>query len=579
MAPKRGRKKGNKEVSAEILRMQQLRAQEAEGEEIQKRENERRDREEQEERITLWKEEQVRILREKEGKVKELMAKVEQLTATLREERMASEVQVEQLVLMRDTLLNEVGLLRLEVEEKQKLLVQEKHTAELQLNNLRAETEKTISSIECDNENLRVELRVAKEDHSEYRIKMEARMDEKEGEIRSHALTIAGLQRELEKAISMNRSMQEVVETREADDRKNVALMQMLNAQIEENKRRYEEQLEEEQRQASIEREKYLQLEAKCSRFEDEVEALKKENTDIKMNSDVVLRDYKQQLEQVKHDSQYLSGELQTIHEKRAVENEEMQNEREKLEKELEATFVELESNQRRMEELEHLLRRKERENFDKITFLNAQIANNRTATSQLQQKLLSERRAYEIEISRTTEEAKEKERELDTARQLVAQSKDGAKEREAKLLSDIAVLKSQHLQLQATLQGSQNTLDTAVAAKDGEIARLRRLLDAHFIPHRNTIEGEVETHEGTIAILSEKISELTREMEVREQLALETETQLKARIFNQEEVIDALREDLRVCESRRREELRSSEDEVSRLKKTLEVHFIPYEM
>ncbi|CCD15325.1 unnamed protein product, partial [Trypanosoma congolense IL3000] len=229
MPPRKGRKKGNKELNAEVIRLQQLRLQEAEAEEIQKRENERRDREEQEERIILWKEEQIRILREKEGKVKELMAKVEQLTASLKEERAASEIQVEQLVLMRDTLLNEVSLLRLEVEEKQKLLVQERHTTELQLSSMREETDRALKAVEADNERLRVDLQCAKDDQAEYRLKMEARIDEKEAELREHTLKICAVERELEKAIAMNRSMQEVVEAREVDDRKNVTLMQMLN--------------------------------------------------------------------------------------------------------------------------------------------------------------------------------------------------------------------------------------------------------------------------------------------------------------------------------------------------------------
>ncbi|KAH8606882.1 hypothetical protein ERJ75_001449900 [Trypanosoma vivax] len=578
MAPKKGKKR-DKKLSAEILRLQQLRALENEAEEVQKRENDRRDREEQEERIILWKEENVRIIREKDGKVKELMAKVEQLTTSLKDERATSESQVEQLVLMRDALLNEVSLLRLEVEEKQKLLMQEKQAAEMQLSNLREESDRNIKALEKENEGLRTDLNVTKKDHAEYRTKMETRMDEKESEIRDQVSAIGCLKRELDKAISMNRSMQEVVEAREADDRKNVTLMQMLNVQLEENKRRYEDQLEEERRRVTSEKEKFLQLESDYTRLQDEAQTLRKENMDIKMNSDVVLRGYKQQLEQLKHDSEYLSSELNAIQEKHVVESDEMQKDKENLVKELQTTFVELEANQKRMEDLENLLRRKERENFDKITFLNAQISNNRTVASQLQQKLLNERRVYESELSRTGEDIKERERELDTVRHSFMQSQDGAREREAQLLAEIAMLKSQQLQQQTVIQDRQNTLDITVAAKDEEIERLRNLLDAHFIPHRKTIEGEVVAHEGSLAILGEKITNLTRELEVREQLALETETQLKARIANQEEVIEGLRESLRASEARRREEVCSAENSIARLKKTLEVHFIPYEM
>ncbi|ORC91150.1 putative paraflagellar rod component par4 [Trypanosoma theileri] len=580
MAPKKGKKKGGKkQESAEILRLQQLRTQENEAEEIQKRENDRRDREEQEERIILWKEENVRIIREKDGKVKELMMKVEQLTTSLHDERAASESQVEQLVLMRDSLLNEVSLLRVEIEDKQKLLLQERQNAELKLRSVREEAEKNIRALEDEMEELRTELSVTKTEHAEYRERMEITMDAKEAEIREQVSMIGNLERELEKALAMNHSLQEVVESREADDRKNVTLMQMLNAQLDENKRRYEDHLDEERKRANMTKEELLQLETKCARLQDEIEALKKENMDIKLESDGVLREYKLQLEQVKHDSEYLSSELRTLHEKNALESEATQNAKATLEEELQTTLVELEANQKRMEELETLLRRKERENFDKITFLNAQISNNRTVMSQLQQKLLHERQLHETELSRTTDEAKEKEKQLDTVRHTFIQSQDGAKEREAQLLSEIAALKATTFHLQASLKDRQNNLDIMTASKDEEIKRLSNLLDAHFIPHRKTIEDGTTTNEGTIAILSDKIGELTREIELKDQVALENETHMKARIANQEEMIEALREDLRVAEARRREEVRSVEDEVSRLKKTLEIHFIPYEL
>ncbi|KAH9584149.1 hypothetical protein LSM04_008901 [Trypanosoma melophagium] len=579
MAPKKGKKGGKKQESAEILRLQQLRTQENEAEEIQKRENDRRDREEQEERLILWKEENVRIIREKDGKVKELMLKVEQLTTSLHDERAASESQVEQLVLMRDSLLNEVSLLRVEVEDKQKLLLQERQNAELKLRSVREEAEKNIRALEDEMEELRTDLSVTKTEHAEYREGMEITMDAKEAEIRDQVSIIGNLERELEKALAMNHSLQEVVESREADDRKNVTLMQMLNAQLDENKRRYEDHLEEERKRANMTKEEVLQLETKCAGLQDEIEALKKENMDIKLESDGILRDYKLQLEQVKHDSEYLSSELRALHEKNAMESEATQNAKASLEEELQTTLVELEASQKRMEELENLLRRKERENFDKITFLNAQISNNRTVMSQLQQKLLHERQLHETELSRTTDEAKEKEKQLYTVRHTFAQSQEGAKEREAQLLSEMAALKASNFHLQSSLQDRQNSLDITTAAKDEEIKRLSNLLDAHFIPHRKTIEGETTTNEGTIAILSDKIGELTREIELKDQVALENETHLKARIVNQEEMIEALREDLRVAEARRREEVRSVEDEVSRLKKTLEIHFIPYEL
>ncbi|RNF10503.1 paraflagellar rod component Par4 [Trypanosoma rangeli] len=580
MPPKKGKKKGGKKKeSAEVLRLKQLYVVENETEELQKRENDRRDREEQEERLILWKEEQARIVREKDARVKELMAKVEQLTTSLHDERAASESQVEQLVLMRDSLLNEVSLLRVELDEKQRLLLHEKQSAELKLCSVREEANKNITALSDEIEELRTDFGLFKAEHAEYAAKMEETLDNKEAEVRAQVSKIGNLQRELEKALAMNRSMQEVVEAREADDRKNVTLMQLLNGQLDENKRRYEEQIEEERRRVSRANEELLQLETRCAKLQDEVDALKNENAEVKLKSDVMLREYQQHLEQVQSDSTYLSAELRALQERAEQEAESTQTARMNLEGELQNTLVELEANQKCMEELELLLRRKERETFDKITFLNAQVSNNRTIISQLQQKLLHEQKLHETELSRTFDETKEKEKELDDVRNTFSEKQDAAKEREAQLMSEVAVLKATTFHLQTALQDAQRNLEVVTAAKDEEINRLCNLLDAHFIPHRKTIEGEVTTYEGTIAILSEKVGELTREMEIQEQLALENETHLRARITNQEEVIETLQEDLRRSEARRREEVRSVEEEVSRLKKTLEIHFIPYEM
>ncbi|ESL11890.1 paraflagellar rod component Par4 [Trypanosoma rangeli SC58] len=483
MPPKKGKKKGGKKKeSAEALRLKQLYAVESEAEELQKRENDRRDREEQEERLILWKEEQARIVREKDARVKELMAKVEQLTTSLHDERAASESQVEQLVLMRDSLLNEVSLLRVELDEKQRLLLHEKQSAELKLCSVREEANKNITALSDEIEELRTDFGLFKAEHAEYAAKMEETLDNKEAEIRAQVSKIGNLQRELEKALAMNRSMQEVVEAREADDRKNVTLMQLLNSQLDENKRRYEEQVEEERRRVSRAKEELLQLETRCAKLQDEVDALKNENAEVKLKSDVMLREYQQHLEQVQSDSTYLGAELRALQERAIQEAESTQTARANLEGELQNTLVELEANQKCMEELELLLRRKERETFDKITFLNAQVSNNRTIISQLQQKLLHEQKLHETELSRTFDDTKEKEKELDEVRNNFSQKQDAAKEREAQLMSEVAVLKATTFHLQTALQDAQRNMEVVTAAKDEEINRLCNLLDAHFI-------------------------------------------------------------------------------------------------
>lgn len=585
MAAKKAKGKGkgkgkNAAAKAEELRLAQLRQLELEAEEFQDNERRRREREEQEERISLAREEQLRQIREKERRIDELSQRVNEVAATLKDDRLSYESEIEHLSALRDSLLNEVSLLKAEHEEQQQLFAKERQCNYVAVERLTQELADTKKTLNDEKDSLRAQLHEASEIVEVHRQKYEEAMEEKDATARDNTLRVSALERELEKALTMNTALQQAVQSREADDKKNVALMQMLNAQMDENRRHFEEQLDDERKSTLYVKQEVDRLEAKCSKLQAELEGALSENAELKRRSEGQLYEYQQHLEQVKYDSQYLNTELEAMR-KQCTESmqcvESAKVEAEMTNRELVLTSEALE---KKVEALEALLYKKDREYYDKVTFMNAQLANNRTVIAQLQSKLTEEREGHDCELERCTIDVQRTLQELKEMHAAEVRRSTEHAGKEKMLLDQVSDLKSEILRVQAAATEREKNMESAVLSKDDEIKRLRDILDAHFIPHRKDIEACRNSEQvDTVLVLRDQLATKDRELQMREQAASETEVWLKSRIANQAEMIEALQMDLKRSELAHLEQVRFLEDEVARLRKTLEIHYIPCTM
>lgn len=579
--PKKGKgKKAGKGNKAEEMRLAQLAMLETEAEDFQKHENERRQREIQDERISLLREEQLRQIREKERRIEELNSKVSQVFSTLSDDRLSYAGQIESLSVLRDSLMNEVSLLRAENEERHYIFSRERENYIKQVEQLRYDVAASTAAFEEEKAELRQKNHTLTLELEEASREKEEIQDEKDDSERQFTLKIRALERELERALTINTALQQAVENREADDKKNITMMQMLNAQLDETRRHFEQRLEDEQLLTTRVKEELLQAESKCAHLQEELDIVKAEWSDAKHAASVELREYQRQLEQVKFDAEYLNKELEATRRKSEESVQMAEVAREEAQNEAKNCIVDMEGLQKKVEDLEALLYRKEREHFDKVTFLNAQISNNRTVISKFQEKMNEERQAHtaqterrELDLQQTLGELKQLN-EAEKATSVVRQ------ENEKRLLSDISVLKTTVFQLQSAMDEKEKANDSILAAKNDEIQRLHDLLDSHFIPHRHDVEQQQSVAATDEAfVIKAKMEELQRELALREQASLESEAWLKSRLANQSQVIEALQNDLKRSELQRLEEVHCLENEINRLKKTLEINFIPVPM
>lgn len=587
MPPKKKGKGLSAEEKARIEREEQERLsfeeklrQEKEAEERQRQENAKRDEEEAKERKRLKKEEQLRLLAEKEATIIRLTAELDAEKSRNVSERHELQAELERMLQLKDALLNEISALKSEAEETQRRLLEERAALLTDLSKTRSALDKSKADASSSEAALREENTTLGALADKAKKEYDALLKLKESNERDYISRTKNLEREMEKLTSLNKTLQEVIEAREADDRKNVTLMQLLNNQLDENKRRAQEILEEERQRCNAAKQEVVVLEARVEQLKEELEQVTREKDQIRRQSESDLHDYKEKLEQLKFDMKYLHSELHSYKSQCSKQQQETATVKAAAASETQNAKFEVETQLKKIEELETLARRKDREHYDKVTFLNAQIANNRTIISQLQQKLNREREERQAEIDSVSSELQAKTKAIQGLSSDLESRKAAAGDVEVKLNADIAILKTTVFQLQAALVDKEKELDVATATKDEEIRRLRRKLDEHFIPHRNEITPSADSSAPEVSVeqvLTEKVNKLTRELEVKNRASLETETRLKAQLTNQNHLIDSLQAELLKTKEESAEEIKVLQSENARLRQTLDVNFVPY--
>ncbi|KAG5487013.1 hypothetical protein LSCM1_07680 [Leishmania martiniquensis] len=578
MAGKKG--KGKKallaKARAEELRLIQLRALEAEAEDFQQQESERRRRDEQEERLAFLRDEQQRIMAEKDRRIDEIVQQLSRVTAAMQDDRLSYDSQIYQLSTLRDALLNEESLLKVEMEELHGILLQERASHSTHVEQLRGTLEAERNLHNDEKKCLRSQLCEAKVSMEDSKRQLQIACELRESVEHELKVKVCDLERELEKALAMNKSLQDALEGREIEDRKNVTLLQLLNTQIDSDKRQYDADLCEERGRTSRAQEDVSILEAKLTESQRELhnfmEGAKKERQAYEEE----VREYKQLTEQLKFDAEYLHRELESMRAEHAAALEKMEAAQAATQAELQQCQVELEASQKKNSEMENLLLRKEREHFDKVTFLNAQVANGRMAIAQLQGKIDKERAEHGSELQRHNDTVQRTMHELERMNDAESAQMRERHMYEQRLLTDMDGLKATIRELRIRVMEQEEAYEQLRQLKESEIERLRGILDANFIPNRQDVEVSLASSRADeLFLVSEELRSVKKEMALKEAAAKETEGWLRARIAEQVEVIDTLQLDLKRIELGRNESIRTLKDEVGRLRKTLEVHSI----
>jgi chromosome segregation ATPase len=519
-----------------------------------------------------------RLMAEKDSRILLLTTELDSQKTLFSSERFELESELERMLQLKDSLLNEVSVLRAESDDIQRKLLQERN-----------EVTSSLQTVNQENSKLQQTIKATDETHRKEASDLTGQVKELQSQLDGLSAThkrldwestsrLKNLERELEKSKALINTLQETLQERNEEDRRNVTLLQMLNHQLDENKQRSQQLLEEEREKTQRAKKELLSSETTVKQLQEENDLHRREKEAFKRQSESDLQDYKSKLEQMKFDMKYLHTELHSFKALCTKHQQESTQVKASAVAETSNARIEVESVNKKVDELESLIRRKDREHFDKVTFLNAQISNNRTIIAQLQQKLSREREEHAADSSAIATDAQDKALTIQNLHNDLEKKKSCAYENEPKLSSDISILKSTVFQLQAALVEREKQLETTRAAQDEEIRRLRSKLDEHFIPHRSEEGGRTLDEKSVETALSEKVSFLTRELELRNKVALENEQRMKGQVSNQNQIIDSLQEELHRTKSEWRAEVKLMEDEVGRLKKTLDVHFIPYQ-
>lgn len=578
MPAKKG--KGKKEAAgrsdAETARLILLRAQEAEAESFLRCENERRQRDEVEERFAFLRDEQVRALREKDNRLDEVTQQLKRVTVAKEADDAAHELQIQELRGVQDVLRKKEDLSKVEMEELRELVLKERASTALQLGQLRETLEAERRSHSDDRQHLRERACEALAEAEVLRHRLQRVSEEKEFQARSHSLQQREVERDLEKAVATSAAMREALAERDADGRKNTTLLQLLNAQLEADARQHENEMSAEQECAERAKADLDRLACMCSAAQEEIVKVKREAQEAKQSAATEVHELKLLVDQIRFDAEYLHRELDTAkaeHHDAAAKAEQVAQ---RLRAELHKTQVELEAAAKENGEMKALLLRKEREHFDTVTFLNAQVSNGRTTIAQLREELKGLRDHYEKDLEHSEATKQRAAHELEAQIHAEKGRNEARHAYEQTLLAEIETLKSSAAELQAQLTSRGEALDQLRSTKNDEIARLRDILDAHFIPNRQEVGVARESARADeVFLLKGELRTLEEKSLQREKARQETEALLRSRIADQMKIIAALQLDVKQSQLGGSESVRTLEEEVGRLQKTLEVHRI----
>jgi hypothetical protein len=550
---------------------------EKQAEEQQAMENKKRDDAELLERKRLKKEAQMKLLAEKETMIATLSSQLNTLQGAFSAERNELESECRNKQQLCDALQNDLSALRSETDGTQRHLLEERDDVVLRAELLErqlaaANSDHTLAKSSATEADALSNTRI-----STLTSELNKMTEAKTTLERDTQYTIKNLEREVEKVTSVNRTLQDVIESREVDDRKNVTLMQLLNNQLDDTKRRGQELLDEERLRCKSLQKELAVLETANRQLSEEKAQLEREVTATRDQAERDVADYKAKVDQLKFDAKYLAADLHQYKTQLREVREEHAAAKTGAATTVQDAKLELDTQVKKSQELEALLHRKDREHFDKVTFLNAQISNNRTIISQLQLRLNKEREDRVTEVSAATTELDRKSNAVQGMHHDLEKKKAASDEIEMKLNADIAILKTTVFQLQSALVDRERELDSVSAAKDEEVTRLRSKLDEHFIPHRNDEEG-TPANENSAQALTEKNERMQRELDASKKVSLETETRLKAQISNLNKTIDTQQSHLHGVNDDNDVEKAKQVQETTRLRQLLDTHHIPHD-
>lgn len=593
MAPKDGKKggkkgKGSKEDQERLAREEAEREarelsakQEQEAEERQRLENELRDKLEYKEKKRLKKEAQAQAMAEKDAAIAFLSKSLNDLNRNHESMKTEMEDELERMTHLKEALENELSQTQIEHDQTTKNQLDERESAAaqiLQLEDDAREAKRRKDELEQELQEKNTELNKQLTQTTAECQLLRSSKEQMEADLTDQVNT---QNKELSKAQDLNKTLQEVIAVREEEDKKNTVLMQLLNTQLEDQKTRFEELLGDEQEKTKGLQKELMECKQGLLKTETERDTFDKDLENLKRDSQTEIKDISAKLEQHKFDTKFLHSELNIYKSKltkQQAENEKMEK---GAAKDVGTLRSELEDAGRLIEQLEETIRRKDRDHFDKVTFLNAQISNNRITISGMHSKIQTQKENHLQELSEMNDEVSAKSERLVRVQNASDSRTLKSTESEVKMTTDLASLKTAVFQLQSALVAKERELNEISHEKDLEIHRLRRKLDEEFIPHRREAwdrTGGEAASPGSLAGTHRMTMDMDGTTKVRE----EVETRMNQQIGNLNSIIESLQTDLRNKEDDSYMKMRLLNDENSRLRKTLDTleledNFVPF--
>jgi|Transcript_12577 chromosome segregation ATPase len=613
MPPKKAKKsKAEQErEEAEARALEEMMAREREAEEKQRIENDLRDKMEIKERELQARQKVVAEMAQKDQSIAELSQQVDRMHKEARsvKEEMAQEIQQ-----MRETkealddelsnttaeLMNRISLMRNENEDLHDNL--EKATAA----NERIEDENRALKEQLKNmeEGLKNELQSKTAELQETQRKAEE-------EASANRAKIAQLQSSLEQYSSNVTTLESALKGRAEDDQKNMSLIEALKSQMEMSHANFTRHLENESGRVGSMQEENTALQRKVNQLEVDLEEATKRMEVMKQEWHAEAAEWRTKVEKGEFDNKFLQRNLEVTEKrlkkateeltkseqqrKNTVEGQVMLEDeypsgpvrdpvvRHLMDKHQELTTearnlrLKFQESREQADQLEAMLKRRERDHLERAAQLSAQISQHRTTITQLQSRVAQEKEARLEAVAALTEEVDR------TTNSLMMNRHEGDNQRmtmarlQARMQSEISTMRASIFELQGAVVAKEREIEDLKTEQARSHENYKRQLMEQELRHAKLLGQAQKGEQDVSTLLQERVQLAETELKRVHATSSEQEGQLQAQVASLTALVSDQTNEIRTTKSHYETTISQMRSENARLREVLAANFIPH--
>lgn len=439
---------------------------------------------------------------------------------------------------------------------------------------------------------------------------LQAKSKEMADRASSDSATIETLQGKVASLESHTEILKNSLKAREEDDLKNQQLIDMLKQKMDESQESFSKHLANESKRMLAMQDENIEMQRRMNQLGADLEEANKKMADKEQDWLAEASEYQVKLEKADFDAKYQQKSLQVMEKRLAkatAELEKSEQERQALVEgrvQLEDEYPtgpvrdpvirnnmdkiaslttecrnlrqKFEESQESTNQMEAMLKRREKDHLDRAAHLSAQISQHRTTITQLQSRVAQEKEARLEAVAALTEEVDRATNSLMMNRHEGDNQRMTMARLQARLQADASIMRASVFELQNAVVEKERELEQLKTERAQSLDQHKRDLLDQELRFAKLVNAARKGDEDVSAILQERVTLAEAELAKVRSESAQKEGLLNSQVASLTALVSEQTSELRTVKGHYEQTLSQMRSETSRLRDVLAANFIP---